>query len=410
VLVAGVAAAAAFDGEADDEDRCKAGADEDGDGENVHAKSESGIDWCRIACLALDCAYFLYARLCTGIKLCKWMATPYESGVSLKEKLLAWMRGGEGDFAETALEVFRFQFHENIAYRHYCEALGATPDSVSDWRCIPAVPTDVFKLPETALRSFPEEEISGYFLTSGTTREVKGRHEFRDIDLYEASVLGTWRELGLPEIKEPWFFSQRAADAPHSSLVRMFEMLGLDGRWLIDAEGKMGEFAPQGPAAVLGTSIALLQACDQTKPMPLAEGSWIFETGGSKGLRKQFFPEQVRQRLSAHFSVPEARILNEYGMTELFSQFYKWGDESSHQGPPWTGIRVIDVFSGEPAKQGEVGYLEIVDLANLDTVSAIRTQDLAIATGEREFILLGRDPAAVARGCSRGVDDVLQNA
>jgi hypothetical protein len=52
--------------------------------------------------------------------------------------------------------------------------------------------------------------------------------------------------------------------------------------------------------------------------------------------------------------------------------------------------------------------LEIIDLANLDSLSAIRTQDLAIATGERSFILIGRDSAAVARGCSRGVDDILK--
>ena len=68
---------------------------------------------------------------------------------------------------------------------------------------------------------------------------------------------------------------------------------------------------------------------------------------------------------------------------------------------------MIDVFSGKPAAEGEVGYLEIIDLANLDSVSVLRTQDLAIATGERSFILIGRDPAAVARGCSRGVDALL---
>ena len=68
---------------------------------------------------------------------------------------------------------------------------------------------------------------------------------------------------------------------------------------------------------------------------------------------------------------------------------------------------MVDVMTGKLAASGQVGYLEVVDLANLDTVIAIRTQDLAIASGEREFLLLGRDPEAVARGCSRGVEDVL---
>lgn len=319
------------------------------------------------------------------------------------------MRGGEGGFADRALEVFRYQFEHNPAYRNYCEALGRTPENVSDWQEIPAVPTDVFKLPNTAMRCFPAAEVKGFFLTSGTTREVKGKHEYCDLELYEAAIKGGWRELGLPEIRKPWFFSQRVQDAPHSSLVRMFDLLDQDGEWLIDAEGNLtgGNFSPEDAAAVLGTSLALLRFCEESEPVKLLEGSWIFETGGSKGLRKSHTPAEVRQRLAHHFSLPESRILNEYGMTELFSQFYKWGNAEEHQGPSWTAIRVIDVFSGKPAARGEVGYLEIIDLANLDTVSAIRTQDLAIATGERSFILIGRDPAAVVRGCSRGVDEVL---
>lgn len=320
------------------------------------------------------------------------------------------MRGGEGDFAACTLEVFRNQFEKNGAYRNYCESLGRTPESVSSWNEIPAVPTDVFKLTSTAMRCFSEAEVEGFFLTSGTTREVKGKHEYRDLELYKAAVKGGWRELGLPEIRKPWFFSQRVNDAPHSSLVRMFEILDDKGEWLIDADGKLlsDKFLPTGAAAVLGTSLALLRFCEEGESMKLLDDSWIFETGGSKGLRKSHSPEEVRQRLSNHFALPESRILNEYGMTELFSQFYKWGNAEAHHGPSWTAIRVIDVFSGKPAAEGEVGYLEIIDLANLDSVSAIRTQDLAIATGERSFILIGRDPAAVARGCSRGVDAVLK--
>lgn len=329
--------------------------------------------------------------------------------MDLQSRLLEWMRGGNGDFAELSHEVFAYQFERNIPYRKYCEALGTTPDNLRSWRDIPAVPTDVFKLPNIALRCFPESETIGHFLTSGTTREVKGKHEFRSLELYEASVLGGWREANLPELDKPHFFSQRAAHSPHSSLVRMFGIIDQTGTWLIDSAGNfhLENFHPEHPAALLGTSLALLKACDEIPAVTLPAGSWIFETGGSKGLKKSFTPAGVRARLSARFGVPESRILNEYGMTELFSQFYKWGDEETHTGPPWTAIRVIDVHSGQPAPSGQPGYLEIIDLANLDTVSAIRTQDIAIAVGESEFILLGRDPEAIARGCSRGVEDVM---
>ena len=279
-------------------------------------------------------------------------------GVILKERLLEWMRGGRGCLEEMALEVFAFQFSKNEPYRKYCEALGKTPETVGSWLEIPAVPTDVFKLPGVGLRCFPEEETAGYFLTSGTTREVKGKHEWRNLELYEAAVKGGWREMGLPEMERPWFFSQRVEDAPHSSLVRMFGILGEGGEWLIDDEGRMdcGKFSPSEPSAVLGTSLALLRACEEMEPVKLEKGSWIFETGGSKGLRKDFSPEEVRGRLSEHFGVPEGRILNEYGMTELFSQFYKWGDEDTHKGSPWVGIRVVDVVTGGLAATGR-GWL-----------------------------------------------------
>ena len=222
--------------------------------------------------------------------------------------------------------------------------------------------------------------------------------------------------MNLPPLDQTFLFSQPPSAAPHSSLIRMFEILrsaalqsGSDTHWLIDENGNftLEKFHPTQPAAILGTSIALLKACDEMAPLTLPGGSWILETGGSKGLKKSFNPAEVRQRLSTHFGIPQSRILNEYGMTELFSQFYKWGDEETHKAPPWTAIRILDVHTGQPAPQGTPGYLEIIDLANLDTISAIRTQDIAIAHSAREFTLLGRDPNAIARGCSRGVDDTL---
>lgn len=318
------------------------------------------------------------------------------------------MNGGEGEFAELALEVFEYQYSANEPYRRYCAAVGKTPASVEGWLEIPAVPTDVFKLQGVAMRCFPEADASGYFLTSGTTRDVRGRREWCDLELYEASVLGAWRELGLPEIGHAFLFSQRGADAPHSSLVRMFEILAPNGEWLIDGAGKlcMDGFCPEGVVSIFGTSLALMEVIKVEGDFQLHDGSWIFETGGSKGARTGFAPWEVRERLSEGFGVSPSRVMNEYSMTELFSQFYKVGDQSTHRGPSWTGVRVRDLRTGELAANGEIGYLEIVDLANFETVIAIQTQDLARKCGDREFELLGRDPTAAPRGCSRGFEDL----
>lgn len=313
-----------------------------------------------------------------------------------------------------ALEVFAHQFTANAPYRRYCEALGRTPAHVHDWRDIPALPTDAFKLRSLLPRSFPAGRASRYFLTSGTTTDVRGRHEFEDLDLYEASILAGWKETGLPEFPEPWFLSQSAEISRESSLVHMFDVLRRaagkkNDRWMIDEKGTIDASRIPGdrPVQLFSTAIGLLRWIESGTSVRLAEGSWVFETGGYKGLAETMDPDDFRETAGKFLGVPPRRILNEYSMTELSSQFYRWPDEPAHRGPFWMRIRVVDPETGRPAGEGEPGYLEIVDLANLGSVAAIRTQDLAIATGDSEFILLGRDPGALARGCSRAVDDLL---
>ena len=67
----------------------------------------------------------------------------------------------------------------------------------------------------------------------------------------------------------------------------------------------------------------------------------------------------------------------------------------------------IDPETLELPVQGDaVGLLRIDDLANLDSVCAIQTSDLAQRC-EDGVIVLGRAPDAVARGCSLAVDQWL---
>ena len=337
-------------------------------------------------------------------------------GSSLKNRLLAWIRGENTEltFEEVALEVFSHQFSRNGPYRRYCEALGRTVENVTDWREIPALPTDAFKFPAHLPRSFDASRATRHFLTSGTTTEVRGRHEFEDLNFYEASIIEGWRQLGLPPISNPWFLSQTPDSNRESSLVHMFEVLESesqrDGRWMIDETARIDSdgMASGEPVQLFSTALALLRWMESASRQPLPDGSWVFETGGYKGLRETLAPDAFREQLSEFLNIPSNRILNEYSMTELSSQFYRWPDEPAHRGPKWTRIRVIDPQTGKPVASGQPGYLEIVDLANLGSVAAIRTQDLAIATGDSEFVLLGRDPGALPRGCSRSSDDLLK--
>ena len=134
------------------------------------------------------------------------------------------------------------------------------------------------------------------------------------------------------------------------------------------------------------------------------------ETGGFKGSGREIAKEVLYERLSESFGIPTSAIWNEYGMTELSSQFYSSGIGNSHQGPPWLRFVVINPETNEEAETGQVGLLKIVDLANLWSVLAIQTQDLAVAQPDGGFILLGRDPKALPRGCSRAMDELIRRS
>ncbi len=93
-------------------------------------------------------------------------------------------------------------------------------------------------------------------------------------------------------------------------------------------------------------------------------------------------------------------------MTELSSQFYTHGLGNPHRGAPWVRSLVIDPESGSESADGETGILRIFDLANIGSCCALQTGDLAIRRAEG-FELIGRDPTALPRGCSRSADEIL---
>ena len=133
------------------------------------------------------------------------------------------------------------------------------------------------------------------------------------------------------------------------------------------------------------------------------------ETGGYKGSGRSLTKEELYGQFQHYFGLESDSIWNEYSMTELSSQFYTRGIGQAHHAPHWMKIEVLSPETDQAVGIGEVGYLKIYDLANIDSVAGIRTQDLAIYHGEHSFTLIGRDPSALPRGCSRAIDAVLHN-
>jgi hypothetical protein len=313
---------------------------------------------------------------------------------------------------QSFLDLHHYQYQHNLPYQKYCDF--AEAEKVIEISDIPALPTDAFKanLNPTSLK---QKEIATTFLTSGTTTDIKGLHHFSSTATYDASIIAGWKYCQLPQLHQTLILTPRACEAPHSSLSHMMETIkrelapnaqfilqdgNIDPQMIIDAAKN------NTPLTLLGTALAFLKLFDILETLPaiqLPAGSWALETGGYKGSNRSLTKEQLYQKFQIHLGIPTDQIWNEYSMTELSSQFYTKGLGNPHIAPPWTHIKVIHPETNLPVKPSEIGYLVIYDLANIDSVIAIRTQDLAIFHDSQSFTLIGRDPSALPRGCSRSL-------
>ena len=350
----------------------------------------------------------------------------------------------EGEFTELALAVFRHQCRENQVYGAFVRGRGLDPERVDDWREIPPVPTRAFK--EVPLACGDPAEAAAVFRTSGTTRgaEARGEHHVRSLELYRASLVPhAWAHLR-PEVRWPIVrppsplrvlaLLPSPADRPDSSLVHMVGVLAGEwddggGGFFADSDWRLLEGDLQGaleaavaervPVLVAGTAFAFVHWTDRVREgdrgVSLPPGSRILETGGFKGRSREVSRTRLYGAMEEAFGVPMGRIVNEYGMTELLSQFYEPvlrdggpddPGERHHVGPPWVRTRVLDPRDLSPIVPGEPGILAHLDLANLHSVSAVLTEDRGVEV-EGGFRLLGRTPGAEPRGCSLTMEELL---
>ena len=370
------------------------------------------------------------------------MRGPDPARAALDARVLAWLRepatrdgaAGRDDerFDALARALFAFQFEHCAPYRRFCAARGRTPATVQHWHEIPCVPTGAFK--ELALHSFPTARTCHVFRTSGTSTEQRGALHLDTLELYEASLLPSFRRGVLPDLAPGARARLRVlapapAEAPESSLSHMFgvvvrelgdEQSGFDVRGgALDVRGlrEALEAACRDavPVALCGTAFAFVHLLDalaaDDAALRLPVGSRVMETGGFKGRSRAVSRAELYAEIEAALGVPPGRVVNQYGMTELGSQFYDTvlcdPDAPRHKlAPPWTRVRIVDPETGDDAEPGAVGIVQIVDLVNTGSVAAIQTADLGRTIGDG-FDVLGREPDAEARGCSIAADEML---
>ncbi len=348
----------------------------------------------------------------------------------------------EDRFNRLALQLFALQFDAVPVYRNFCKTQGVIPQSVSSFENIPAVPAGAFK--DLELTSLGPEERTTVFNSSGTTGQTRSQH-FHSADslkIYEASLLpwferhflSDWSDIiadrsgSFSEKPGIIFLTPSPALAPHSSLVHMFETVRKafaspdsifagsvagDGSWHLEMDrvmfGLRKSMCANRPICLLGTAFLFVHLLDHFDAnnirYKLAAGSRILETGGYKGRSRELPKNELHQLLSRRLGVPQSHIACEYGMSELSSQAYDIDiGQPQTSGrlfrlPPWARFRVISPETGRDQAEGQPGLLRLFDLANVRSVMAIQTEDLAVRRGDG-FELLGRAMLSEPRGCS----------
>ena len=274
-------------------------------------------------------------------------------------------RGSGADFEALALELFALQFEHNRAYRRLCEARGARPDTIAHWADLPAAPTSAFK--EFDVSCLPVADRTAVFHSSGTTGQKPSRHfhNASSLALYEAYLLRWFDahfQLGASDgasgktkpgrgdemANGKWqmaILTPPLLQAPHSSLVHMFETLRRelgssgsrfvgrvteDGTWALELEAAvevLRKASQEGQRLlILGTAFSFVHLLDhlaeQELWFELPPGSCALETGGYKGRSRSMPKAALHALIAERLGIPRGQIVCEYGMSELSSQAY----------------------------------------------------------------------------------------
>ncbi len=343
----------------------------------------------------------------------------------------------EAEFNSLAQQLFALQSTHILPYRKLCESRRISPESMRDYRQIPALPTTAFK--DFELTSLSLNERTTVFYSSGTTEQRRSQHfhNAESLSLYEASLLPWFERHLITGLSRPDFFilTPPPEAAPHSSLVHMFGLVrekfasanssflasaDADGSWnlsLTKTQALLQQAINSNhPIVLLGTAFSFVHLFDflaeHDVTLNLPAGSRVLETGGYKGRSRTLPKAELHRLITHHLGVPSANIICEYGMSELSSQAYDGVaslkpvmSDSLNQSarvfhfPPWARAQIISPETGREVAEGETGLIRILDLANVYSIAAVQTEDLGIKRGHG-FELLGRAALAEPRGCS----------
>lgn len=323
----------------------------------------------------------------------------------LRNRIRALLYEQRFDFNRTALRVFEYQRKYNPLYRKFTELLQTKSLEVERMEDIPCMPVDVFKNHRVYL---PEENPEMIFQSSGTTGQTRSRHRIPSLNWYREVCMQSFKKHYGSVENYNWIgLLPNYLEQTHSSLIFMLseftkvsdsDCSGLFSHCNQDFFSCVERSVRSGrPTVLIGVSFALLDLAETGKFN--CPDHWIvMETGGMKGRRKEMTRRELHRKLSGAFSIPV--IHSEYGMTELQSQAYSKGDGRFLPGPLMAVYtrEINDPLSVE--RPGRAGGVNVIDLANFDTLPFIATMDSGLMREDGSFEILGRLDGSEARGCN----------
>ena len=315
-------------------------------------------------------------------------------------------RINDQNFEDIAFELFKFQVEHNQVYRDFVTHLHRK--QVNSLEEIPFLPISFFKTHVIQTGTWIPETT---FTSSGTTGETTSRHPINTLALYFENTERNFSHFfGSLENYHVLALLPSYLEREGSSLVAMAghfirkSKSAFSGFYLNQLDAlveKLQELKRSDRKVVLlGVTFALLDLAE-TYALDLSH-CLIMETGGMKGRRQELTREETHRIICSRFNV--RYILSEYGMTELLSQAYSFG-QGRFLTPSTISVLIRDIsdpFDREPV--GQTGAINVIDLANIYSCAFIETQDLGKIHQDGSFEVLGRMDNSDIRGCNLMVE------
>jgi hypothetical protein len=311
------------------------------------------------------------------------------------------------NFEKKALELFEFQRKANPIYAAYCQSIQKNEvDQLAD---ILFLPISFFKTHKVSC--LLDSDLS-YFESSGTSGQVNAKHYYKDLSSYHQSIELSYRHFFGNKKYTIVGLLPHYLERQHSSLVAMvrhwMQMNEQEEYFFLHDFEKLVDCLEENSnqeILLIGISFALIDFAEyknQNLKLKTPDIYWdlkltIIETGGMKGSRPEIAKEELVNILQNSF--PQAKIISEYGMCELFSQAFSDTD-LWFSTPPWMKVLVGDINDPRLVAEQGRGPAKIIDLANVNSCAFIETQDLIDLKSNGQFQILGRMNQADLRGCS----------